>query len=201
MLDGDQTIDLTGLVIGETIKVGDILKVKLVGDGNDVYLVNPISGIEKHIIDNNLAQLAFVVIGDTTNTDYNSSTQTYTATSTAMKVRVSRPLRTSTTSDQYARVQTPTGTLVAGIGIEIIGNHRLNFAMSKGVAISFAAPPLPLLNQGAVTVRKAIDSISINCTTQDSLPTYSRNFVPAIQYGALIYPDYCVGIISGGTGS
>jgi hypothetical protein len=199
MSNGDTNITLAGLTVGDTINVKDILKISTSGDGADVYFVSPY----KEEVDNTYLSPAFVVDADNTgsNSDYDSSTQTYTASDTTMTVSVKQPLRTETTSDQYATIYTPTGQLISGIGVTVVGNHRLNFAMPKNAAIYFAAPPLPILDKGMVTVRKSIDSVSINCSTQDILATYSSNFVPLIQYGCEIAPEYVVGIVSGQSSS
>ena len=196
-IDGDTTLTLTGLNAAETLVVGD----KIVIDTTDPLGVNifAVSPIGKEIVSNNLYKLGFVVApAPASNPDYNSTTQTYTAPGATMTVSVVNPVRTITTTDQYAYISAPNDLLPAGLPLTILGNHRTNPAICNKLSMSVAAPPIHKLEAGAITTTSMLDSITINCSMQSQVAQLQNLFVCYLQIGALVHPEYAVGLISQG---
>jgi len=195
-VDGDTTLSLTGLTIGNTIKVGDKFQIPTTAGqaGADIYYVQPEGKIT---ISNTAGPITFVVAaGASSNTDYDSATRTYTATATTMTVSIKNPVRTAYSTDQYAYISSPTDTLPVGLGLTMLDSHRVSPAFCKGNSLTVAMPPLADLKYGAVSSRATFNSISVQTTLQSDSSTYSNKFLLAGQIGALIHPEYTVGILS-----
>ena len=192
-VDGDTTLTLTGLTPGDTVNVSDKLQIdSTTGPGVDISAVCPIG---KRIISNDLYPVTFIVADGTGNPDFAAGVYTVPG-SGELTVSVVNPVRTAYTTDQYAYLDAPSNELTAGTGINLLGDHRMNIAMSNGNALSVAAPPPAALKYGAVSSMAHIDSIAVNCVAQSDASQLQNLFVCYMQLGALVHPEYCVGIIS-----
>jgi len=194
--DGATTLEITGFVIGQTVKIGDKFQIPTTSGqpGEDIYMVQPMG---KTTISNVLAPLTFVAsAAPASNPDYDPVEEKYTATSATMTVSIVNPVRLAPTGDQYAYITSPSDTLPASLSLNMLGNHRVNPAFCKGISLSVAAPPLADLKYGAQSSRTVIKSISMQQTIQSDSDQYVNKFVLALQMGALVHPEYTVGVLS-----
>jgi hypothetical protein len=225
--DGDTTIEITGLTVGETIKVGDKIPVSLQATGGvpSLRYVNPIS---KADVSNNLCQFHFIVgRADSSNADYVEAKNpvtgiiegTYTASSTTMTLTLSETFYSDIINNRVAFVTSDfgeTGTIPSGTDISVLTNHYCGMGGVKNQYLYFASPAPTGPTYGAKTYSSSLGAIGLTTTlfsavnagilqpasyTDGDPGNWGNKVAYYGQCGQLVNWDFSVGLITGPTSS
>jgi hypothetical protein len=225
--DGDTTIEITGLTVGETIKVGDKIPVSLQATGGipSLRYVNPIS---KSDVSNNLCQFHFIVgRADSSNADYTETVNpvtgiiegVYTASATTMTLTLSETFYSDIINNRVAFVTSDfgsTGTIPSGTAISVLTNHYCGMGGVKNQYLYFAAPAPKGPTHGATTYSSSLGAIGLTTTLFSGTTAGVQQAAPYTagdaglwgdkvayygQCGQLVNWDFSVGLITGPTSS